>query len=374
MSQGVNRADQGRGGVFARSLDRMLWSPALEALAAPHGVERYLEQLNPMWSRSAVRARVVHVRHETADCATLTLRPNRHWAGAFQAGQYLRVELEVDGIRRRRCYSISSSPHRADGLIQMTVKRQPGGRVSGAVHEKLGAGRIVTLSQAEGDFVLPAQRPEHLLLIAGGSGITPMMSMLRALDDEGHAGRVTLIHYARRPADRIFGAELTVLAARRPLWRILPVFTAQGGAHLGAATLAAQVPDHAQALTYVCGPTALIAAAEQHWGVLGLQDRLRIERFSATPAAAAAGDACGDLHFARSERHAANNGRSLLDQAEAAGLRPESGCRMGICHSCSCRKTRGAVRNLRTGQLSTEPGETIQLCVSVAVGDVTLDL
>jgi ferredoxin-NADP reductase len=364
----------------APGLLQRLAAPLVAALTTPHGVDAYLEHVDPLWSLGEVRARVVTVRRETADAVTLGVRPNRRWRG-FRAGQHVRVSMDVAGVRRTRCYSLSSSAHREGGLVEITVKRHPGGLVSGALVDGARAGQVLTLSQAQGeDFVLPEPRPAHVVLVSGGSGITPCMAILRTLVDEGHTGRITFLHFARAAADVIFAGELAALAAAHPGLTVDVRHTRGAGPRprLDGATLARLVPDLAAADAWVCGPAGLVDAARALWTAEGLADRLRTETFAPpapSPTAATAATApAGALAFARSGRTVTADGRTLLEQAEAAGLRPESGCRMGICMSCKCKKVAGTVRDLRTGAVSDAGDDDIQLCVSVPVGDVTLDL
>jgi ferredoxin-NADP reductase len=312
-----------------------------------------------------------------ADSVTLTLRPNANWRG-FSAGQHVRVTVEIDGVRRTRPYSPACSAHAGAAHLELTVKAHPDGEVSRFLNDRAAPGMVLGLSQAEGDFTLPAARPRQLLLISGGSGITPVMSMLRTLCDEGHQGAVTFLHYAPGEHDGIYGSELAELAARHANVRLLRAYTRQGGGELAGRftreQLLAAVPDHAEAETYVCGPSGLVEAVRSTWAEDGLEARLRVEYFDPPPLAVPTGEAGGSVHFAGSDLRAANSGASLLEQAEAAGLAPEHGCRMGICHSCTCRKTAGTVRNAVTGELSSATDEDIQICVSVPVGDVTLDI
>jgi ferredoxin-NADP reductase len=358
-------------------LRRVLGSRVVATLTTPHGVDRYLELFDPTWSVHEVRAEVTGVSHPTADSVTLELRPNGNWQG-FRAGQFVRLTVEIDGVRRSRCYSPANSAH-ADGRIELTVKAHSTGFVSKFLKQQARPGLVVTLSQADGVFALPEARPQRILLISGGSGITPVMAMLRTLCEEGHAGQITFLHYCRSAADLIYAAELAEIAARHPNVQLLRCFAEaeQCGELQGLFSreqLAAAVPDYAQAQTFLCGPPGMMQAVQQVWEADGIAERLHLERFSAAPAVIEAGDAGGELRFARSERLAANNGASLLDQAEAAGLKPESGCRIGICHTCTCRKLSGRVRDTRTGQLSEAGEEDIQICVSVPVGTVTMDI
>jgi ferredoxin-NADP reductase len=350
-----------------QSLVRRLAAPLLAALTTPHGVDRYLEQIEPTWSMTDVRARVVGVRRETADAVTLTLQPNRRWRG-HAAGPWVCVSVDVDGVRRTRCYSISSPPTRADGLIEITVQRQPGGLVSNAL---AGAreGRVLGLSQAGGEFVLPAARPARVLLVSGGSGVTPCMSILRTLVAERHDGRVTVLHYARTGEDVIFDAELRALAAAHPRVDVHVLHTRGPApcARFSRATLDALVPDAAACETYVCGPPSLVDAVAALWIADGRADRLHVERFVA-PVAPLAADGGGELTFARRALTVAAGGGTLLEQAERAGLRPDSGCRMGICMTCKCKKIAGTVRDLRTGELSDTPDESGRFARAPAFG------
>lgn len=359
-------------------LRRVLSSRLAETLTTPHGVDRYLELFNPTWSVHEVRAEVVAVKHGTADSVTLTLRPNGNWQG-FRAGQFLRLTVEINGVRRMRCYSPANSVHAADGLIELTAKAHATGFVSKHLKQGLQPGTVVTLSQADGVFALPDQRPDRVLLISGGSGITPVMSMLRTLLDEKHQGRITFLHYCNTALDMIYASELALIAAQHANVELIRCYAQpeQGGELQGFFSreqLRAAVPDYAEATAFLCGPPAMMAAVEKVWAEDGLGDRLHLERFTAAPLVIDGGSAEGEVRFARSERLAVNSGATLLDQAEAAGLRPESGCRMGICKACTCRKTHGVVRDVRTGELSEAGEQDIQICVSVPVGTVTLDI
>lgn len=342
---------------------------AIRRLFLREGAERWLLQLDPTWSLTEVRARVVEVVRETADVKTFLLRPNGRWHG-HRAGQYTTIEVEINGVRVRRCYSISSPP--ADPRIAITVKRVPGGRVSSWLHDHLGAGDVIGLGAASGDFVLPDQEPARLLLISGGSGITPVMSILRDLAARDAIGDVTLVHYARSRAEVIFRAELDALARRHRGLHLL-VHASDEGGRFDEADLARRVPDFAERTTYLCGPPGLMTRVEQLWDQAGAA--LRRERFALPTVESSTDSRLVQLRLARSGRAIAlNTTGTLLEQLERAGERPASGCRIGICHTCKRRKHRGTVRNLVNGALSTEPDEDIQLCISVPCADIEVDL
>lgn len=359
---------------------RLLGSALAEALATPHGVDRYVELVRPAFSLRDVRAEVVAVRRATARSVTLTLRPNPNWDG-FAAGQFVRLSVEVDGVRHTRCYSPASSAHAGD-LIELTAHAQPDGVVSPFLRASARPGTVVSLSQAEGDFALPQERPPALLLISGGSGITPVMSMLRTLCHEGYRGPIAFLHYARDEHDVAYARQLAELAAGHANVRLLRGYTRKVGTgelhgRFSREHVRAGGVDPAEALAFACGPTALVDAVRETWAQDALDARLYVEQFA--PPAPAWVDApgahvAGTLRFARSGVEAPGAAAPLLEQAEAAGLTPKHGCRMGICHTCTCRKLEGAVRDLRTGEISTAPGELIQICVNAPVGDVTLDI
>lgn len=362
-------------------LRRLLASDLVATLTTPHGVDRYLELFNPLWSVDEVRAEVVATRRDTADTTTIRLRPNRNWLGA-RAGQYVRVAVDFDGVRRIRCYSVSSSACRTDGMVDITVKTVPGGKVSGLLAASVVPGMVLTLSQAEGDYCLPDEWPTHIVLVSGGSGITPNMAMLRTLIDQHYAGHITVLHYAPTYDDVIFGAELVDIAeqhanvqVRFGITRATPHDDDFAG-HFTAAQLDVLVPQLAgtAAEVFVCGPDGLVQAVREEMTVRGLVQRLHTEQFTAQTPAPVSEAIGGGVRFERAGRHLVSDGRTLLEQAEAAGLHPDSGCRMGICMACKCTKTSGVVKNVLTGELSTEPNEDIQLCVSVPLGDVALKL
>lgn len=358
--------------VNTHSMARKLWSsPLLQPLNDSAALNDLLAQVQPLWSLDRVKARVECVIDETADTRTFVLRPNRLWRG-HSAGQHVGIELEIDGVRHQRSYTVSAAP--GAQTLAITVKRQPGGKVSNALHDRVRAGDVLTLSEARGEFVLPDDA-QPLLMLSAGSGITPLMSMLRALDARGATLDIDFVHQCRTPADAIFATELRELAARHAGLRLHLHYSQEQG-RLDAAGIAMLVPDYAQRLTLMCGPEAFMDMIEAHWREQNLAASLRKEYFARRLVASApAADIDAQIGCTRSERRFDSRGKaSLLEEAEAAGLRPQHGCRIGICHSCKCKKISGTVQNLLTGEISSEPEQMIQLCVSAARSDLTLDL
>jgi stearoyl-CoA 9-desaturase NADPH oxidoreductase len=347
----------------------LLRSPIVAALASPHGVDRYLELASPMWAATEVRARVVSVEREThvgAPVATITLQPTKTWGG-HRAGQYVQLGIEIEGARRTtRCFSVSSAESGRGDRITITLRANPDGVVSRYLVERARPGTVVHLSQAAGEFTLPEPLPPRLLFISGGSGITPVMSMVRTLMRRGYGGTITFLHYARSSEHQIFADEISELP---PNVHVHVIHTEAGGRRFTPMVLRRIVPDFEDVDTWACGPAGLIGQVRAAYDG---SDRLRVEHFK-TPIVAA-GTAEGDLTFTRSGTTSSNSGATLLEQAEASGLTPEFGCRMGICFTCTSRKVEGTVRNVLTGEESCLPDEDIRICVSQPVGSCAVDL
>ncbi|WP_110206226.1 ferredoxin reductase [Nocardioides daejeonensis] len=356
----------------------LLRSRVVEALASPHGVDRYLELVNPMWAAREVRARVVEVHREVAvdghpPVTTLTLQPTSTWRG-HRAGQHVQVGVEIPGSRRTtRVFSVSSAESGPGDRFTITMRANPDGVVSRFLAEA-GVGQLLHLSQAQGDFVLPDRVPDRLLLISGGSGITPVMSMLRTLQRRTHRGEVTFLHYAQSPQHQIFAEELAEVARSGYGVDVRLLHPELGDPALSPAWLGRVVPEFRDVPTWACGPAPLIEAVRAAYtGPEGeLSPALRVEYFK--PPRTSAGEAGGEVSFTRSDKAAPNTGATLLEQAEALGLAPEFGCRMGICFSCVATKSEGTVRNVLTGETSSLPDEEIRICVSAPDGDCSVTL
>ena len=357
-----------------------LWSRAAVALSYPLSPADYLQPLIPVAHRAG-HGIITSIEQAAADTATLTLRPYRSWP-VHRAGQYVNVGVDIDGVRHWRCYSISSAPERADDLITITVKATPGGRVSTYLVNRLWPADVLYLGTPAGDFVLPDALPDKLLFIAAGSGITPIMSLLASLDAQGPLPDVTLIHSASSPEAMIFGCELAVLAARQPRLRLLRYYTRSGSRagdkarRFAAEHLPRVLVDWRERQTWACGPEPLLQSLEQFFAQAGLPDRLHVERFrAAARVAVGTSAASGRVSFTRSGLQTiGHSDQTLLDLAEAAGLTPDHGCRMGICHRCTATLQAGGVRDLRNGTTHDEEGDRVQLCICAPVGDVAIDL
>jgi ferredoxin-NADP reductase len=340
-------------------------------LATPLLPGDFLGLVNPLWGDRELRARVERVVPEASGAVTLVLWPGRGWRG-HRAGQWVRVGVEVDGVLHRRSYSLTAPP-RPDQTVSITVSPQRDGLVS-RVLVRSRPGDLLRIDQAAGEFVLPAEPARPLLMVTGGSGITPVMGMLRELASRGGLPDLVLVHAARTADDVIFREEMRALAAAHPRFRLVEHHSTTSG-RLTAAALCALVPDWRERETWACGPAGLLDAVEEHWAASGVPHLLHTERFRPkVTASSGTGGAGGAVVFSRSGTTVAADGATpLLDAGEAAGVLLPSGCRMGICFSCVVPLRAGQVRDLRTGTVHGEEGDLVQTCVSAAAGPCELD-
>lgn len=336
----------------------------------------YLHLANPLWSARELRGRIMQVRRETEDSATLVIKPGWGFSFDYQPGQYIGIGLLVEGRWRWRSYSLTSSPAGAarsatDRTVTITVKAMPEGFLSSHLVAGVEPGTIVRLAAPQGNFVLPDPAPPSILFLTAGSGITPVMSMLRTLVRRKQIGDVIHLHSAPTASDVMFASELAALAADQIGYRLRVRETRIEGRY-DLARLSQEVPDWRKRQTWACGPEGMLNQAEKVWLGAGIGDRLHLERFAVSKAAPAG--AGGTVTFARSGRSvAADAATSLMDAGEGAGVQMPFGCRMGICQSCVVGLVQGHVRDLRTGA-EHDPGTRIQTCISSASGDCVIDI
>ena len=349
------------------------------AAAHPLVPADFLDLFAPLRAGAAegtqLRGRIERVIPETRDAATLVIRPGRDWAGHVP-GQYLRIGIDIDGVRQWRAYSLTHGP-RPDSLISITVKAVPDGLVSNHLVHRARPGTLVHLEQAAGEFVLPEDGGK-LLFVTAGSGITPVIGMLRNLfpvTDEGvlpghsHDFDITVLHVAPSRPDSIFAQDLQTLADAGAI-RLITRYDDEHGV-LDVNLIDELVPDLAGRHTFACGPAGLLDALSDHHERNGLP--LTIEQFRVSRVEAGEGGTVtiGDTQLE------ADGATPILDAAEAEGVLMPSGCRMGICFGCVLPLREGSVRDLRNGEVTTVvPGESehvlVQTCINAAAGACTL--
>src|SRR3954464_3444303 len=201
---------------------------AIRGLFTPLLPNDYLELINPLWSTQELRGRIERIEPETGEAATIVIKPGWEWPG-HEPGQYLRIGVVVDGVHHWRAYSLTSDPGRPDGCIAITPKLVEEGKVSPYFARHAKPGQIVRLGGIEGTFTLPDPLPEKFLFISAGSGITPIMSMLRDLARRDALDDVVLLHSAREPDDVIFGDDLRRLARDHDGFRLHEQHTGEMG-------------------------------------------------------------------------------------------------------------------------------------------------
>lgn len=342
----------------------------VERVTTPLLPDDYLKLANPLWSARELRGRVLEVRRETEDSATLVIKPGWGFTFDYEPGQYVGIGVLVDGRWRWRSYSLTSSPVSGGRTIAITVKAMPEGFLSTHLVDGLEPGTVVRLAAPQGNFVMPNPAPARVLFVTAGSGITPVMSMLRTLERHGQIGDVVHVHSAPTESDVIFAEELAGLARAHDGYR-LRIRTTRTEGRLDFDRIADEVPDWRERQTWACGPEGMLDQAHRVWSAAGLGDQLHLERFAAARSARGTG---GTVTFERSGKtFTADAATSLMEAGEQAGVPMPFGCRMGICQSCVVTLVDGNVRDLRTGE-EREPGTRIQTCVSAASGDCAVDV
>ncbi len=350
---------------------RILRAP--RALTTPLLPDDYLALINPRWSTRELTGTVIRIRRETDDAATVVVKPNFDLE-PHQPGQYLRIGMEVNGIRHWRAYSITSDPAHPEGVVSVTVKHTEGGKMSPLFVREIRAGQQVFLGDIEGEFTLPDPLPERLLFLSAGSGVTPIMSMLRELDRRDALADAVHLHSARSEDDMIFGRLLRRLADRRDGYRLVEVHTSTQK-RIAPDRLDELCPDWRERETFLSGPRELIDAIEKHYADAGRTEHLHTERFQPVIGNGGGDGKGGTVHFRVSECEAeCDAGKSILVGGEEAGASLQFGCRMGICHTCVGRLQDGAVRDLRTGAVTEANGQMVRVCINAPEGHVEIDL
>lgn len=348
-------------------------------LIKPSVFDFWAGHINPAWSWERPLARIVGRRIEAQGTVTLDLKANRH-CGAVLPGQHINVSAEVNGRRVTRSYSPTQiSPNGKH--LSITVKQVDGGQLSTHLCRHAQVGDALELGPAFGEMALPtAANAKPLLFLAAGSGITPLISLTRALDQAGFQQDLTLIYWASTRAELCFVAELRALAARQPRFQVHFVLTQEAqrlsGEHTGrldASQLKSLVPDLNTRHVYACGPAGFVDTARE----LSTWHAMTFVGEAFTPPAIAISDATGTVRItlALSGRTLeVPAGEALLPALEAQGMKLPSGCRMGLCNTCSCPKQSGITQNLHTGEQNDAPSSALRLCVNRACTDLTLDL
>jgi stearoyl-CoA 9-desaturase NADPH oxidoreductase len=346
---------------------------SVRALFSPLLPDDYLELINPLWSTRELRGRIERIDRETADTVTVLIRPGYEWTG-HRPGQYLRIGVVIDGVHHWRAYSLTSEPDRPDGCISITPKLVDTGKVSPYLVRQARRGDIVRLGGVEGTFVLPDPVPGKLLFISAGSGITPIMSMLRSLHRSDRVGDVVHVHSARAVDDVIFADRLREIDEAHSGYRLQLRITGEQG-RIAPTDLDQVCPDWSQRHAFLSGPGEMLDAMSEHWHQQGVEELLSMERFQPMIGGDPGEGEGGRVRFAKSDVEAeCDGGTPILVGGEEAGAVLPFGCRMGICHTCVGKLCAGEVRDLRTGEVHGNEGEMIRTCVNAPEGPIEIAL
>ena len=346
---------------------------AIRSLFTPLLPDDYLELINPLWSTQELRGRIERIEPQAGNAKTILIRPGHEWEG-HRAGQYLRVGVVVDGKHHWRAYSLTSDPDREDGWISITPKLVEEGVVSPHLTGQIRPGAILRLGGVEGSFVLPDPPPEKLLFISAGSGITPIMSMLRSLEHQDALTDVVHLHSDRDEEWVIFGDWLRGLDRRQPGYDLHIQMTGEKG-RIGPQNLDDLCADWRERETFLSGPGGMLDAMSEHWEEAGpdVQKRLHMERFQPKLGFVEEGEG-GTIKFIASEKEAeCEGGKPILVAGEEAGIDMPFGCREGICHTCISQLCSGRVRDMRNGEIYGAEGEMIRTCISAPEGPIEID-
>ena len=341
-------------------------------LTTPLDPDDYFAMINPLWTARELRGRIERIDRETDDAATIVIRPGWGWRYDHKPGQYVGIGLQIDGKFHWRSYSVSTPPMHSGRTLAITVRAMPEGFISDHLVKGVGPGTIIRLALPNGDFVLPDPPPEKLLYVVAGSGVTPVMSMLRTLDRRGTMPDVVMHYSSPTPERMIFREEVEQLAEKYDGFTLHQLHTDTDGM-LEMGQLDEICPDWRERVTYACGPAPMLDAIHEHFEEHDVEDQLHIERFSLDLGSDE--DAGGTLTFQNSNKSVECDGATtVLEAGEEAGIGMPYGCRMGICHTCTLTMVSGKVRDLRNGDEFYDPNERVQTCVTVPVGDCKFDI
>jgi stearoyl-CoA 9-desaturase NADPH oxidoreductase len=352
---------------------RRLFLRAVRRLFSPLQPDDYLEMINPLWTTKELRGKVERVEPQGSEAASILIRPGYEWPG-HKPGQYVRLGVVIDGVYHWRAYSLTSDPSPEDGLISVTPKKVDSGVVSPYLVQKIQPGDLVRLGEIEGVFTLPEPLPSKMLFISAGSGITPIMSMLRNLEHRGELRDVFVIHSARTRDQVMFLSVLEDLDRRHEGVRLDLRLTSERG-RLKPSDVDELCPDWREREAFCSGPGEMLDALIEHWEANGDPDRLHFERFQPKIGGYGAAGEGGEVNFLDSEKTVeCDGGTSILEAGEKAGLNLAFGCRIGICHTCVGTLKSGRLRDLRSGDVTEPTGQDVRICINTAEGDVELEL
>lgn len=330
----------------------------------PLVVDFYAQQIWPTFSLERILARVTDIKQTTHDTKTFTLKPNSNFKN-FQAGQHILLTTRVNGQRFSRTYS----PTQNGRYLEITVKNIRAGHVSSHLHQAIQKGAVVEISAPFGEMTWSRLgEAKQLIFCAAGVGITPLRSLIQAWVQNPNLHQyknIDLHYWAQTEADLAFKDELSQVARQFANFK-LKFYTTRTEGH---AKINETCFKDSAGVFVACGPegfvkTAKAIAENNSHGFYGEYAETVQPLTSET-------ETFFDLTFDGQTLKVSSN-KTILESLEESGLKPASGCRMGICKSCTCLKVSGTTHSFKDNRFSTEANEEIQICVSKPKSPLTL--
>ena len=337
--------------------------------------------------------RVARIYAETPNVKTFRFVDPADAAIPFQylPGQFLRLSLELDGKPVKRAYTIASTPTR-NSYIEITVKREDHGLVSRYLHDRVSVGHLLDIIAPAGKFTFTGSEHDSIVLIGGGVGVTPLMSVVRELTDIGWGNEIYFLYGCTTPEEFIFSEELNYLQDRNPNLRLVVTFSRAAedikGLHRGRITkefIAESVPNIAGRRVHLCGPPPMAKAVTEMLTELGVQpSEIKLEAFGTIKRKPGARDKkerlakeeAPTVTFSLSGRSGPlAAGATILEAAEAIGVDIDNACRSGTCGSCKVRLQSGSVTMEVEDALSSEEKDAGMIlgCQAESDADVAVE-
>ena len=347
---------------------KSLLTTLAENILDRNAADFWLQKMNPLWSVHQALGQVVKKEQTAADTVCLTLQTNRYF-NAGHAGQHHPVIVEYQGRRYERTYSLTQLDAKH---VLLTVKKVEQGIVSQYLTEQIKVGQVLEFGQPYGDMLVTQNQP--ILLLAAGSGITPMFSLINVLTKTKASDQapIQLMYWVKTQADVAFKQYFQQLAQQNPNFKFQVFYTQEQQADARLNQQHAElIQDLSRHTVYACGPSGFVSKAE---ALFAQAQVFKSEAFSLTPIIS---DEIGFIQVTLTKSNKSISipkGQSILAGLEQQNIKPEFGCRMGICNKCVCNKAQGATKNLVNGSENTEPGHPLKICVNTAQTDLVIDL
>lgn len=356
--------------MYATEKRNSLFNSLAQSVMNSHDANFWLQKINPLWSINQPLAKVVKKQIVAKDTVSLILQCNRHVKRGV-AGQHHPITVEIAGRHYERTYSLMQLDE--DNLC-LTVKKVDQGIVSSWLVEQSKIGDILYFGQPYGEMQRHHIQTPHLLLLAAGSGITPMLSLIEEMCQSKQLVRmpVQLMYWVKTHEDAAYAEYLKEVAENFPNFSYQVFYTQEQDQRLNQSHVA-QFTTLSETTVYACGPSGFAATAETLFADAA---SIQTEAFSLSQFDVDANDT-GFINVRLTQSNktvAIPKGQSILASLEQQGIKPNHGCRMGICNKCACSKAQGATKNLLNGSANHEPAQLLKICVNSAQSDLVIDL